>query len=128
MTQYFSLTQVKKMSVVKEISYHNIDYGIRTLGQYQFNFYLTNQSKKQEKTLFHVYWNGDLRRHQLLCINSYLATQDLTNTQLWVWLDYQTASQNNREKIPIHPNILVKIYNPKKESLETPFAEKKFPK
>ena len=38
---------------------------------------------------------------------SYLKTQDLANTQLWVWLDYKTY-ELSKNIVPKHDNIFVK--------------------
>ena len=68
------------------IDYNDTDKGIEFLKNHKFNYYLP----ENEKTIYHVYWYGTLGRKQILCINSYLATQDLKNTELWVWLDFET--------------------------------------
>ena len=57
----------------------------------KFDFY----PKDDDIIIFHVYWHGDISRKQLLCINSYLKTQNLEKTKLWVWLDYKTFSNKN---------------------------------
>ena len=54
-----------------------------------------------EITIFHVYWYGNLTRKQLLCINSYLATQNLKKTKLWVWLDEDTYNIG-KNNVPNH--------------------------
>lgn len=95
------------MKYIKNINYENVDRGIEDLEKYKFNNYLKN---KNEITLFHVYWYGNIDRHQILCINSYLATQNLNNTKLWVWLDNDTYNENCC-KIPKHKNIIVKNYD-----------------
>jgi hypothetical protein len=74
------------MKFLEGIDYNDTDKGIEFLKNHKFNYYLP----ENEKTIYHVYWYGTLGRKQILCINSYLATQDLKNTELWVWLDFET--------------------------------------
>ena len=108
------------MRFINEIDYNDIDKGINQLKNFKFNYYLKN---KNEITIFHVYWYGNINRNQILCINSYLATQNLNNTELWVWLDYETFN-DNCNKITKHKNIKVKKYNPKEESKNTIYENK----
>ena len=108
------------MKFIDNIDYNNIDKGIDQLKNHKFNHYLKN---KDEITIFHVYWYGNINRHQLLCINSYLATQNLKNTELWVWLDQDTYD-DNFNKITKHKNIKIKKYNPKEESKNTIYEKK----
>ena len=95
------------MNFLKDIDYDNIDKGIEYLRNNKFNYYLP----EGEKTIFHVYWYGLMNHKQICCINSYLATQDLSNTELWVWLDCETYEQC-QNLIPKHNNISVKKYIP----------------
>ena len=106
------------MKFIDNIDYNNIDKGIDQLKNHKFNNYLKN---KDELTIFHVYWYGNINRHQLLCINSYLATQNLKNTELWVWLDKDTFDENCN-KIPKHKNIKIKKYD-----LNDNYVKKLFP-
>lgn len=76
---------------------------------------------------FHVYWYGKLDRKQLLCIKSYLATQNLEKTKLIIWLDYLNGyNDNNINLIPKHDNIIVKKYIPNELSKGTLFENKSF--
>jgi len=72
-----------------------------------------------------VYWYGELKRKQICCINSYLATQDLKNTELWVWLDFETFNESSK-LVPKHNNIKIKKYNPETESYNTPLEGKDY--
>ena len=76
--------------------------------------------------IFHVYWYGNITRKHLLCINSYLKTQDLLKTKLWVWLDYKTSSTANINIIPKHKNIEIKKYIPDKEAKNTLFENNSY--
>jgi len=110
------------MKYLLNISYNNIDKGIEYLQKNKLEF----SSDKNEITIFHVYWYGILTRKQLLCINSYLKTQDLEKTKLWVWLDYKTFIDTNLNLIPKHKNIEIKKYVPDSEAKGTLFENKKF--
>ena len=105
------------MKYLQDISYNNIDEGIEYLQKNNLDFYLD----KDEITIYHVYWYGNLTRKQLLCINSYLKTQDLKKTKLWVWLDYKTFTDKNINIIPKHNNIEIKKYTPTEEAKGTLF-------
>jgi hypothetical protein len=109
------------MKFLENIDYNDIDKGIEFLKTHQFNFFLP----ENEKTIYHVYWYGTLGRKQILCINSYLATQDLKNTELWVWLDFETFKKSIK-LVPKHENIKIKKYNPGTESYNTPLEGKKY--
>ena len=107
------------MKYLKDIDYTNIDKGIEYLQKNKLNFYLD----KDEITIFHVYWYGKLDRKQILCINSYLKTQNLSKTKLWVWLDYKTFTNENINLIPKHKNIEIKKYIPNEEAKGTLFEK-----
>ena len=62
----------------------------------------------------------NLDRKQILCINSYLKTQNLEKTKLWVWLDYKTY-ELSKNKVPQHNNIIIKKYIPTEEAKGTLF-------
>jgi hypothetical protein len=109
------------MKYIPNISYTDVDMGIEYLKKNKFNYFLP----KDEKTIYHVYWYGKIDRKQICCINSYLKTQDLNNTELWVWLDYETFDISN-DNIPNHKNIKIKKYIPNNEANDSPFENKKF--
>jgi len=107
------------MKYLPNISYNDIDKGIEYLKNNKFDFY----PKDNNIIIFHVYWYGDISRKQLLCINSYLKTQNLEKTKLWIWLDHKTFSNKNVEIIPKHKNIEIKKYIPNKEAKNTLFEK-----
>jgi len=104
------------MRYIKDISYDNVDLGIEQLENFK-------HEKYNDNTIYHVYWYGKLGRKQNLCIRSYLATQNLTNTVLWVWLDNDTYDLNT--DLIHHKNIYYKRYNPNIEAIDTPFIDYK---
>lgn len=110
------------MKYLQDISYTDIDKGIEYLNKNKLNFYLDDE----EIIIYHVYWYGNITRKQILCINSYLATQDLSCTKLWVWLDHNTFTEKNQKLIPKHDNIIVKKYIPKQEAIGTLFENNKW--
>ena len=114
------------MQYLNNFDYNDIDKGIETLKNCQINFYPTF-CNDNNIIIYHVYWYGILSRKQLLCIKSYLATQNLEKTKLYVWLDFDNGyNQTNIDLIPTCPNIEIKSYNPKIESQGTPFEKKSF--
>ena len=40
-----------------------------------------------KKHLFHAYWHGNFGGKQALSLKSFLATQDLSNAEVWLWTD-----------------------------------------
>ena len=103
------------MKLLPDISYKDPDLGLEFLKTHTFNYY----QEDDEKIIFHVYWYGKINRNQVCCINSYLATQNLEKTELWVWLDCDTIKLS-KNSIPRNKNIIVKEYNPNIESKNTP--------
>lgn len=71
-----------------------------------------------EKVIAHTYWYGRIGRKQAFSILSYLATQDLSRTEVWLWLDEENGYEGygeNRYLKELLPFIKVKCYNPRKE-------------
>jgi len=113
------------MKYILDFDYKNIDNGIEYLKNNEIDYYPDNN----ERIIYHVYWYGVLRRKQILCIKSYLATQDLNNTELWVWLDNDFLETMGDEEgnecdkinksISKYENIKIKTYNSLEESKGT---------
>ena len=57
------------MKFLENCDYDNIDKGIEFLKTHTFNYFLP----ENEKTIYHVYWYGEIKRKQICCIKSYLA-------------------------------------------------------
>ena len=71
-----------------------------------------------EKVIAHTYWYGEIGRKQAFSIISYLATQDLAKTEVWLWLDEESGYEGYKENKYLKellPFIKVKCYNPLKE-------------
>jgi hypothetical protein len=114
------------MKFINNLDYQNVDkcieqlktFDISSIEQYSVNY-------KENITVFHVYWYGTITRKQIASINSYLKTQDLKKTELWIWLDY-SCYDTQIHLIPNHQNIKIKKYEPLKESVNTLFENKTY--
>lgn len=121
------------MKFLENIDYQNTDKCIEQLSTYDFNSIKNNyQNSNKGQTIFHVFWNGLLNRKQLTCINSYLCTQNLKNSVLWIWLDGLNSNdiiKRNRDLINITygtiVNIQIKLYDSSAEADETLFENYK---
>ena len=60
------------MKYINNINYNNVDECLEYLKNNPFTNYCFD-----EEIPFHVFWRGKLKRKQLLCINSYLYSQNL---------------------------------------------------
>lgn len=83
-----------------------------------------NRSIKNEKIIFHTYWYGEIGRKQAFSIKSFLVTQNVDNTELWLWLDEESGFnnyKNNKYLKHLLPHIKVKKYNPSTSLYGSPF-------
>ena len=69
------------MNFLNYIDYNNVDNCIENFENIQY----PNDNKNL--LYYHVYWYGKLTRKQILCIHSYLSTQELTNSKLFVFYE-----------------------------------------
>ena len=100
-----------------DINYEDID---TVLENFDKNIFLKNNHNHNDKLNFHVYWYGLITRKQILCIKSYLVSQNLDTTILYVWLDYKNGyNDKNIDLIPKHKNIIIKCYDPKISGKDT---------
>jgi hypothetical protein len=77
--------------------------------------------------LYHIYRYGDFSSKQAFAVKSFLATQDLGNSELWLWLDVEnghSGHQNNPFLEPFPSHLQVKRFNPHTESQNTPLENK----
>ena len=120
------------MKFINKLDYQNVDNCIEILKNSNFEELINNDEFKingvfteNNKVIFHVYWYGSISRKQIASINSYLKTQNLKTTELWVWLDnsFFTSECN---KIPKHNNIKTISYHANDISKDTPFYNKEF--
>lgn len=122
------------MKFIQELDYQNVDICLDQIKTYNFkklnNLNTVDIEKdilenEKIKILFHVYWYGTITRKQIASINSYLKTQDLETTELWVWLDY-SCYDTQLNNIPNHNNIKILKFDPINESKNTLFENKNF--
>ena len=120
------------MKFINKLDYQNVDNCIDTLKNNNFEelincdeFKINGVFTEDNKVIFHVYWYGSISRKQIASINSYLKTQNLKNTELWVWLD-NSCFTSECNKIPKHNNIKTISYHANDISKDTPFYNKEF--
>jgi hypothetical protein len=71
----------------------------------------------------HLYWHGPLGRKPALAIASFLATQDLTRAELWLWLDARDGYDGHAANpwlIPLLPFVTVKPFDAERAIRGTP--------
>jgi hypothetical protein len=82
------------------------------------------------KRTFHCYWHGTLGAKQSLSIKSFLATQNLDFTQLWLWLDSEngfSGYEDNPYLKPLLSCVEVKSYDMTRECRDTPLEALSLP-
>jgi len=75
---------------------------------------------------FHIYWFGDFSAKQAFTVKSFLATQDLENSELWLWLDVEngySGSEDNPFLKPFLNYLNVKRFDPNIEARNTPLEK-----
>lgn len=81
---------------------------------------------EKEKIIAHAYWYGELGEKQIFSLKSFLATQDMSKVEVWLWLDEENGYHDYESNVllqPILPFIVVKKYNPIQESMGLPFEK-----
>jgi hypothetical protein len=83
-------------------------------------------SRWSEPELYHVYWSGRFTRKVALAIKSFLATQDLSRSELWLWLDGLDPGRGERDPLlaPLLPFITVKRFDAAAEARDTPLERR----
>jgi glycosyl transferase-like sugar-binding protein len=74
---------------------------------------------------FHLYWHGPFARKQAFTVKSFLATQDLAGSRLWLWLDSEAGYADHAENPvlrPLLPFLEVRRFDPALETEDTPLA------
>src|SRR5262249_992221 len=72
---------------------------------------------------FHYYWHGEIGPKQAFALKSYLATQDLAQSEPWLWLDVRhgyAEHRSNRYLRPLLPFVTVRPFDPAEEVRSTP--------
>ncbi|MEW9668169.1 glycosyltransferase [Ammoniphilus sp. 3BR4] len=76
---------------------------------------------------FHVYWYGPISAKQTFTIKSFLATQDLKRSELWLWLDNESGYagyKKNPQLLPYLPYLHVRRFDPEAEARNTPLERR----
>jgi hypothetical protein len=71
----------------------------------------------------HLYWYGNVSLKQAFTVKSFLATQDLDSTELWLWLDGErgyAGYEKNPLLRPLLPYVQVRRFDAKIEIADTP--------
>jgi hypothetical protein len=76
---------------------------------------------------FHLYWSGAFGTKQAFCVKSFLATQDLARSELWLWLDGERGYDGHAENPilrPLLPFLEVRRFDPEVEAQDTPLERR----
>lgn len=82
---------------------------------------LTTASERCERC--HLYWYGNFSVKQAFAVKSFLATQDLDKTELWLWLDGEhgyAGYEENPLLRPLLPYVQVRRFDARVEAAGTP--------
>jgi hypothetical protein len=72
---------------------------------------------------YHMYWYGAFSLKQAFAVKSFLATQDLENSKLWLWLDIENGYTDYEENLYLRPFLSflhVRCFDPEVEVPNTP--------
>lgn len=70
-----------------------------------------------------MYWYGAFSLKQAFAVKSFLATQDLKKSELWLWLDIEnghTGYEENLNLRPFLPFLQIRCFDPEVEARNTP--------
>ena len=76
---------------------------------------------------YHLYWRGAFTRKHAFAVKSFLATQDVAASELWLWLDAEVGYDGHAENPslrPLLPFVQVKRYDPAVEARDTPLEDR----
>ena len=76
---------------------------------------------------YHLFWHGTFSLKQAFAVKSFLATQSLETSELWLWLAGQSsysAHEENRFLRPLLPFLQVKRFDFEVESRDTPLERR----
>ena len=82
-------------------------------------------SRYCERTVFHAFWgNTPVRDQAAWFVLSFLATQDLEHSELWVWSPPGVAVAEDPLMAPFaaHASVRFKVWRPRDEAAGTPLA------
>jgi len=87
----------------------------------------TTKAELRTVERYHLYWYGAFSLKQAFAIKSFLATQDLKNSELWLWLDVERCYTDYKENPFLKPFLRflqVRCFNPEIEALDTPLEHR----
>lgn len=90
------------------------------------------RGEKPDILYYHVYWFGEFTERQALCVKSYLATQNINQTKLMIWIEPDMSIndmnklRNRFSNLHCYHVIEFKIYEHDKLSKGTPFEGHNF--
>src|SRR5689334_9531566 len=64
---------------------------------------------------FHYYWHGEIGAKQAFALKSFFATQDLSRSELWLWLDGDCGYDGHLDNAllrPLLPFMTVQRFDP----------------
>jgi hypothetical protein len=76
---------------------------------------------------FHLYWSGAFGAKPAFCVKSFLATQDLARSELWLWLDGESGYDGHADNPllrPLLPFLQVRRFDPEVEARGTPLERR----
>jgi hypothetical protein len=76
---------------------------------------------------YHMYWHGTFSSKQAFAVKSCLATQDLDNLELWLWLDTENGYDGFEDNPFLRPFLSflhVKRFDPEVEARGTPLERR----
>jgi hypothetical protein len=76
---------------------------------------------------YHMYWHGTFSSKQAFAVKSFLATQDLNNSELWLWLDVESGYADYKENTYLRTFLsflYVRCFDPEVESRNTPLGQR----
>jgi hypothetical protein len=71
---------------------------------------------------FHLYWSGVFGVKQAFCVKSFLATQELASSELWLWLDGEHGYEGHSDSPilrPLLPFLQIRRFDPEVEAQGT---------
>lgn len=80
----------------------------------------------ESRRRYHVYWHGPFARKQAFTVKSFLVTQALEASELWLWLDGQAGSAGHEDNPflrPLLPFVRVQRFDMQTEARDTPLAD-----
>jgi hypothetical protein len=88
---------------------------------------ISDRSAPKQPERYHTYWYGPFSLKQAFSIKSFLATQDLKKSELWLWLDAENGYAGYMDNPFLRPFLSflqVKRFDPEVEARGTPLEQR----